>query len=153
MKKFLHCIFDPASENTLEKALCFMRVGIGILTMIHGIPKIMGGVDMWGGLGVTFMFPLGIDFMPVTWGFLAACTEFFGGISYILGLGTRISSAALSVMMFIATLWHLNRGDGYNLYSFPLSLLVVFIAFMFIGSGVCSMDNHIAMNIEEKPKF
>ena len=143
MHKFLYRLLKPASSQSTQYALCIMRIGIGLLTIGHGIPKIMGGTVMWQELG-TFVNPLGIYFLPIMWGFFGACTEFLGGIAFTLGLGTRIASICLSGMMLIATIWHVHRGDPYNLYSFPLSLIVVFVAFIIMGGGAYSIDGYLA---------
>lgn len=119
-----------------------MRIGIGLLTVIHGIPKIKGGVDTWKSLG-SAVNPLGIYFLPIIWGFLAACAEFFGGIALILGLGTRLASLALAIMMFVAAVWHIERGDKFTVYSFALSLMVVFLTWVIIGGGPFSLDRYL----------
>lgn len=133
--------FIPNAKH-IEFALTLLRVSIGVLTMIHGIPK-MGGIEVWQNLGTTFMYPLGIHFLPVMWGFLGACTEFFGGIAYILGFGTRLASFALVIMMIIATVWHVQKNDSFNIYSFPLSLIFVYLTFMIIGSGPYSLESYL----------
>jgi putative oxidoreductase len=143
MNNFFYYLTEPAAADTIQKTLCFMRVGIGILTIGHGIPKIMGGIETWRSLG-SFVNPLGIYFLPVMWGFLGACTEFFGGIALTFGLATRLASACLIVMMFVAVVWHLRRGDSYDIYSFPLSLIVIYAAFLIIGSGTFSLDYQLS---------
>lgn len=143
MNKLLYSIIKPGSPERVQQALCFLRIGIGVLTFLHGVPKIMGGVATWQQLG-TFMYPLGIYFLPVMWGFLGACAEFFGGISLVFGLGTRFSSLCLTFMMFVATVWHIHKGDPFNVYSFPLSLIVVYLAFVISGSDKYSLDYYFS---------
>lgn len=143
MNKLLYSIIKPGSSERVQQALCFLRIGIGVLTFLHGVPKIMGGVATWQQLG-TFMYPLGIYFLPVMWGFLGACTEFFGGISLVFGLGTRISSVCLTFMMFVATVWHIHKSDPFNVYSFPLSLIVVYLVFVISGSDKYSLDYYFS---------
>lgn len=126
----------------LESALTFMRVGIGILTIGHGIPKILGGLQTWNELG-KFLLPLHITFWPTFWGFVAACVEFFGGIMLVAGFGTRIASFFLIQMMVVAFIWHLSRKDSFTIYSFPLSLIVVYLGFLIVGSGPISLDRII----------
>lgn len=124
-------------------ALTMLRITIGILTIGHGIPKIMGGLQGWQQLGTTFMYPLGITFLPLVWGFLGACTEFFGGITLTMGLATRFSSFCLIIMMIIATAWHIKKGDSFQVYSFPLSLIFVYLVFLMVGGGRFSLDNYM----------
>jgi putative oxidoreductase len=145
MNAFISCLLKPTSQTNTERALCFLRISLGILTLFHGIPKIMGGFSEWAQLG-TFVQPLGIYFWPTFWGLLGACTEFFGGISLILGLGTRIAAFALTIMMFVATSWHLHRGDIFNVYSFPLTLIFVYYSFVIIGGGMYSLDSYLLRN-------
>lgn len=139
MNTFFKLILTPASPAFVELALLFMRVTLGIITMLHGFPKIMGGVPMWLQLG-TFVNPLGIYFLPLMWGFLGACTEFFGGMLLAFGLSTRIASLALVFMMIVATAWHINRGDGFQVYSYPLTLIFIFFGFFIMGAGPISLD-------------
>jgi len=135
MKLFVAQI--PSDQN--QKALFFLRLSIGLLTIIHGAPKIMGGTESWQFFGAA-MTSIGIDFLPVMWGFIAAATEFFGGIMFTCGLGTRFSSFFLALMMAIATIWHVQKGDLFMVYSFPLSVMCVFITFLWIGGGRFSLD-------------
>lgn len=97
---------------------------------------------MWRELG-TFVIPIGIHFLPLMWGFLGAVTEFFGGMMLVAGFGTRIASAALVFMMWLAFMWHINRGDSYGVYSFPLSLLIIYGAFFLISGGAFSLDGYL----------
>lgn len=142
MNKILEVILNPINQSYIQYVWCFLRVSVGILTMFHGVPK-MTGLTTWHNLGTTFMYPLGIKFLPTMWGFLGALTEFLGGILLVIGLGTRISSFALIIMMIIATAYHLNRGDSFNVYSFPLTLIFVYLAFFIAGAGIISIDNYL----------
>lgn len=143
MKKFFYSLIAPASSIHVQYALLFMRLGIGLLTIGHGIPKIAGGHEMWQFLGGA-MTNLGIHFLHPQWGFIAACTEFFGGIALTLGLGTRAVSLLLSYMMVVAFMMHINQGDPFNVYSFALSMLVIFLSFAYMGGGIFSLDHYMS---------
>jgi len=142
MNNYLFDLFVPASQELSDMALAFMRIGIGVLTIGHGLPKIMGGTAVWRSLGGV-MGVLGIHFLPTLWGFLAACAEFFGGIALTLGLGTRIAAFFLSCMMIVAFMMHKNNKDDFTVYSFALSMLVIFLSFMVMGGGVWSVDMYL----------
>jgi uncharacterized membrane protein YphA (DoxX/SURF4 family) len=90
--------------------------------------------------------PIGITFGFQFWGFLGACIELFGGLSLVLGFGTRIACVFLIGMMILATQFHLKRGDSFAVYSFPLSLIVIFIGYLIMGSGNCAFDNLLFKN-------
>lgn len=139
----LKCLCDKLNPVTqTDLAILFMRLGVGILTICHGIPKIIGGIETWTQLG-SFVKPLGINFFPILWGLLGACIEFFGGIFLALGLFTRWASLALTLMMFVATFWHISRADSFNLYSFPLMLIFVYYAFVIMGYDRLSIDYYL----------
>ena len=51
------------SGNVGNTGLLIMRVGIGILFIYHGYPKITGGPETWSGVGAA-MGTFGISFAP-----------------------------------------------------------------------------------------
>src|SRR3546814_3726868 len=67
-----------------DTGLLILRVIIGLSFMMHGYPKITGGMEMWQGLGGA-MNVFGIDFGAPFWGALAAFTEFLGGFLIVIG--------------------------------------------------------------------
>lgn len=140
MNTLFSCTCATISCTAKNFGLFILRVGIGLIFILHGYPKIMGGVAVWAGLGSSMKF-FGIPFAPAAWGFAAACSEFFGGIALVLGLGTRIASLFMSCTMIVAVSFHVSKGDGFSVYSHALSLLVVFLALVCTGSGTFSCDN------------
>lgn len=142
MNTLLEFFLRPSSADTLQLALFFLRVGIGVIMVMHGYPKIIGGVETWHSLG-NAMGNFGIHFFPVVWGFLCACTEFFGGLSFIFGIGVRFSCLLLLFAMVVALVMHLKMNDSFDVYSHALTLIVIFIAFFIIGSGTFSLDRYL----------
>src|SRR6478735_1171999 len=119
--------------------LLILRIGIGIMFMLHGFPKITGGMDKWTALGGS-MNTVGIDFMPAFWGFMAAFAEFAGGALMLLGLFFRPVTILLTITMLVATLKHAAAGDGFQGYSHALELGILFFSLFFIGPGRISLD-------------
>ena len=72
-------------NQKIDLGLLIIRIGIGISFMIHGYPKLVGGVETWKELGEVMQM-VGINFVPAFWGFMAAFAEFFGGLFLMLGL-------------------------------------------------------------------
>jgi putative oxidoreductase len=142
MNKVWYYLTAQVSFGALQYIMCFMRIGIGMLTIGHGLLKLLGGSATWYVVG-TAMNNLGIYVVPVMWGFIASCTEFFGGIALVLGLGTRIASLVLTFMMGVAFLMHIHNGDPYTMYSFPLSVGIIFISFFCSGAGYWSIDYYL----------
>ncbi len=130
-------------EYAHDLGLLIMRVGIGLIFIMHGYAKIMGGSTQWLWLGSQMSF-IGIQVYPTFWGFLAACSEFFGGILLLLGLGTRFVVFFMACVMFVATIMHYTQGDPFGTYAHPLALLIVFIGLLFAGSGKYSIDAMIS---------
>lgn len=119
--------------------LLILRLGLGAMMMVHGLPKIMGGPAGWEGLGGS-MKVVGIDFLPTVWGFLAAISEGLGGFLLILGLFFRPVNMLLVFTMIIAALVHFGKGDGLDGAGHAIELGIVFLSLIFIGPGKYSID-------------
>lgn len=120
--------------------LLIMRIGLGIMFMLHGFPKLSGGPEKWIGIGGSMKL-IGIDFIPVFWGFMAAATETFGGFLLILGLFFRPVNMLLVFTMAIAALVHLSDPkQGINDASHAIELAIVCLSLIFIGPGKYSID-------------
>lgn len=119
--------------------LLVMRLGLGLAFILHGSDKMFGGPDAWTTLGGN-MAPLGITFLPMLWGFLAAFAEFGGGILLILGLAFRPAALMLLCTMIVATFTLYKGGQDFNTYSHPLKMAFVFFALLFVGPGRFSID-------------
>lgn len=126
-------------KNLLHFGILLLRIGIGVSMMMHGIPKLMAGPEMWTGLGGA-MGNLGITFAPTFWGFMAAFAEGVGGLLIALGLFVRPVSLMLVFNMIVAMMMHIAQGDGFMGYGHALDLLIIFAALLFIGAGKYSLD-------------
>ena len=141
----MKCLIDLVLSNSLQAkdvGLLIIRLGLGCLFLRHGLPKILNGTQEWLWLG-SKMSNMGINIFPLFWGLCAALTEFFGGISLIFGLGTRIACFFMSFVMFVALIHHLKKGDSFGYYSHPFALMFVFIGLMIAGAGKYSLDNYL----------
>jgi putative oxidoreductase len=119
--------------------LLILRVGLGVMMITHGFPKLAKGPAGWEGLGGS-MQVVGIDFLPVFWGFMGAAAEAIGGLFLILGLFFRPVNVLLVITMFIAALVHFGKGDGLSGASHAIELGIVFFSLIFIGPGKYSID-------------
>ena len=128
------------SDKLIHLSLLIIRLGIGFSFIMHGYSKMFGGVEKWEKLGNN-MALLGITFLPVFWGMMAAISEFFGGIFIALGLGTRIFSILMSFTMLVAMLRHISAGDSFGKISHPFEMLVIFIALIIAGGGKYAIDS------------
>lgn len=128
------------TEKSRDIGLFILRLGLGSMFIYHGYPKITGGASVWSGLGMA-IGNLGITFVPVFWGFMAAFSEFFGGICLILGLFFRPACALMFFTMSVAVLMHLKNGDGFSAASHAVECGIVFFSLIFTGPGSFSISN------------
>ena len=126
-----------------DEGLLLLRVGIGLMFLYHGWPKVTGGVAVWTKLGASMKF-LGIGFMPAFWGFMAAAAEFGGGLLLIAGLLFRPTCAMLVSTMAVAVAMKLGTGAGLSGAAHPLELGIVFLSLILIGPGRYSLDARCA---------
>ena len=119
--------------------LLILRVGLGVMFILHGWPKIKGGPEMWTGVGGS-MANFGVTAVPVLWGFLAALSEFGGGICLVLGFAFRPACLLMLCTMIVATMHHLKAGDGLMVASHAIEDGVAFLAMTILGPGKYSID-------------
>lgn len=119
--------------------LLVLRIGLGVMFLWHGAPKLLGGPEKWEKLG-SAMTSTGINAIPVFWGFMASFSEFFGGICLILGLLFRPACTLLTITMAVAASMHLGKGDGLNGASHAIEDGIVFLSLLLIGPGKYSID-------------
>ncbi len=130
------------SYNYKDAGLLILRIGIGLMFVLHGFPKMMGGKEKWVQLGEA-MQVVGISQYPEIWGYLAAFAELVGGILLMFGLLHRAVCFLLFFTMVIAAAKHLAMGDGIMRSSHAIESAVLFFSLMFIGPGRISVDQVI----------
>jgi putative oxidoreductase len=130
MKKFF---------NNPDFGLLFLRLGLGVFLISHGVMKLMGGKDMMTNIGQA-MSVYSITAFPLFWGLLAALSETIGGLCLILGFQVRIASFFVAGTMFTAFMVHFTAGDSFLKYAWSAEMCIVFISLMFIGAGKYSID-------------
>jgi putative oxidoreductase len=120
-----------------------MRLVLGAIMVAHGYGKIIPR-------GALYNFAQAVSHMgfPVWLGYVAAFTEFFGGMLLILGLLTRIAALGTAIDMAVAVIKvHLHNGltghNGQGGFEFPLALFVVSLMLVFTGAGLLSLDHTV----------
>lgn len=134
--------FLDTQENRIDFGLVTIRMMFGVIFIFHGSQKLFGA---FGGHGVEgmAMFLQSMSFpLPYLNAWMAALTEFIGGVLLILGFASRISSLLLSFTMIVASFtahagsFDIQKGG----MEYPLSLSVILIALAFMGSGRYSLS-------------
>ena len=127
-------------ESKRDVGILILRLGTGIsFLFIHGWNKFFGGPEKWAKIGKA-MPTFGLEFLSVFWGFMAAISEFGGGLFLILGLFTRTTSSFMAFTMIVAFSKHLANLDPWSRVFYPVEMLSIFLALIFIGAGKYSLD-------------
>lgn len=116
-------------------ALVALRVGLGVIMIAHGYPKVFGGMQKHA----EFVATLG---MPAWLAYLSAAAELLGGILLLAGLLTRLAALAITIDLAVAIAkvhWK-NGFTGTGNYQFPLAIAVGTFALIFFGSGPVGLD-------------
>lgn len=128
----------PPSYST-DLGLLILRAGIGIMFILHGLPKIVGGPERWEALAQTGLPFLPTGILSILLGLAAAVAEFGGGLFLTVGRYHRIACAALAATMAVAVSTKLGDVTGIMDFAFkagwPLELLIVFVALFLTGPG------------------
>src|ERR1041385_5416558 len=114
--------------TAIDLALLIVRVVLGVIFIAHGAQKLFG---WYGGAGITgtvnMMGNLGTAHpVPLAW--VAALSEFFGGLFVLFGFLTPFAGALIiSVMLSAIVNVHLKNGffNGKRGYEFNLSLIAM----------------------------
>lgn len=135
MKKFFQTSVHSSCTST---GLLFVRLVMGAAMILHG----------WGKIQSPFSW-MPDSPVPGFFQFLAAFSEFGGGIALILGLLTRLASLGIGFTMLVAFYFHavilgdpfVSKGGG----SYELSLVFLSISVLLImsGPGKYSLDKVI----------
>jgi putative oxidoreductase len=144
----LESIFAPYHDW----GLLILRVGLALVFIAHGWPKINPNSPMKGVTGMTgFLTQMGVP-MPALFAWIVALLETIGSIMLILGIGTRILALAFVVNMAMA-IWLARirmmksafAGGNAIGWEFEFVLLVGALALLFTGGGAISLDKMIGL--------
>ena len=115
-----------------DLALLLLRVVLGIVMLVHGVPKLLhfGGIAQgFAGMGIP---------APTLAALFAALAEAGGGVLMLLGVATDVAGLLLAIDMLGAIIFvHAAKGfsAGNGGYEFPLVLLTMALAIAFAGPG------------------
>ena len=127
-----------------DTGLLLLRVLIGLSFLIHGLPKLTEGPDLWIKLGKSMQF-VGVGAYPIVWGLMAALSESLGGFLLLIGFMFRPACLFLLITMAVATIMHFNTTPGgllekWSVASHAIELGSVFLSLLLIGPGRYSVD-------------
>jgi putative oxidoreductase len=121
----------------MNAALLFVRIAIGLVFLYHGSGILFAA---FGGPGPA-QFAAGMH-MPLALGYLVGIGQFFGGLGILFGIFTRVSAAAIAIIMIGAIiLVHMPHGFNINQggIEYAFTELMVALALVFTGPGEYSL--------------
>ncbi|MBS1513288.1 MAG: DoxX family protein [Bacteroidetes bacterium] len=133
MKKLLSTKYSAGAFNT---AMLILRLGLGILMMLHGYQKLVH----FGDLHNKFMNFLGIgSTLSLA---LVIFAEFFCSLFLILGLFSRLATIPLIITMCVV-IFKVNNGHfvDEDLHAEPALYLIGYLTVLLVGPGKISIDN------------
>jgi putative oxidoreductase len=146
----------PLWRTCTARAACLDWAGpLGLRLLIAyefweaGVEK-FGGENWFADIQDQFPFPFSVLPASLSWT-LATWSELLGAVALVLGLGTRLASAALMVLTVVA--WAaVHAGHGFNVcdngFKLPLIYLVMFLPLLLSGPGRASLDHWIAKRLD-----
>lgn len=139
----LENIFAPYSDW----GLLILRLGVGIIMLVHGWPKLNPNSPMKGTAGFTAgLEQMGVP-LPTFFAWVVALLETVGAVLLILGLGTRILAIGFAIDMLVAIV-RARRPMGASFgpsqsgigWEFEFMLLAAALALLFTGAGSIALD-------------
>lgn len=115
-----------------------VRFIAGAILIYHGYGKLFGGAAPM--VATHVIAKLGLpDPLAIT--YFLGCLEFFGGIAVAIGFLTRPVALALAIEFIVIAFWYFPHGYGASEY--PVTLLFLYVAILFGGGGLYSVDSAI----------
>lgn len=126
-----------------------MRLVLGVAMTFHGYSKVVptGGFHRGNAFSALDHFAHYVSSLglPFWLGYVAALTEFLGGILILLGLLTRFAAFMVACNMAVALVM-VNRHHGYSGSEYSLALFVIALMLLFFGAGTLAMDRKIGLS-------
>ena len=136
MNKLKAWFLVPTLSNKASLALLILRLIAGAAMAQHG----------WGKMQQPFSW-MPLSPIPGFFQFLAAFSEFGGGIAWIVGALVPLASLGMAITMLVAASFHafvmgdpmVSKGGGSS-YELAIIYLAISLVFMFVGPGKFSLD-------------
>jgi putative oxidoreductase len=143
---------EVAIAMSIALGLLILRLVVGLTLAAHGAQKLFG---WFGGSGMTgwTQAVTKLRIRPAQpWAWVAALSEFGGGLLLALGFLSPLGSLAIAGAMLVAIATvHFPRGFFVTKggYEFNLTLIAAVAALALIGPGAYSLDTALRLHLPE----
>ena len=126
-------------RRAVDVALLVARLIVGVIFVAHGSQKLFGA---FGGPGLA-----GVVGMMGPLGYLVTIGEFFGGLGLILGVLSRFSAAALTLIMLgaIAMVHGKNGFFAPTGFEYNLALIGLLAPILIAGPGRFALSHFLPL--------
>lgn len=127
---------ESVKQASHHFAILLLRMIAGLSMAYHGYQKIFvfGAMDEFAQNVSTLNLPF-----PLILAWVAALSEFLGGLLVAIGLLTRIFSFLIFLTMLIAV-FVAHRGDAFSVRELAVIYMALFGALTLTGGGQFSLD-------------
>ncbi|MBU9723251.1 MULTISPECIES: DoxX family protein [Bacillaceae] len=129
-----------------EIGALLLRVMLGIVFLAHGASKFQGGIENIVGWFESIGLPGALAYVVAT-------IELVGGIALILGIGTRIVSALIGLIMIGAIVTVQFAAGFLDGYAYDLVLLIMAVYLVLNGSKLLSIGQLIFRGQDNDDSF
>lgn len=122
--------------SATDWSLLILRLALAAIFIAHGGQKVFGWFGGQGLAATAQSFSnLGIS---APFAYLAAFTEFFGGVAVLIGVLSRLASLGLATVMLVAV-YKIHWANGFFLsdqgFEYNLALFAMSLALILAGPG------------------
>ncbi|WP_216831335.1 DoxX family protein [Alkalihalobacterium elongatum] len=133
-------------SNKNEIGAFLLRVVLGVVFLAHGAAKFQGGIENIVG----WFDSIGL---PGALAYVVAIIELAGGIALILGIGTRIVSVLIGLIM-VGAIFTVNLAAGFlEGYAFDLVLLTMAAFIVLNDSKLYSLGQLVIKSRKNQDPF
>ena len=127
-----------------------MRLALGLIMVSYGYQKVIPHGALY-----NFTHMAGHLGLPAWLGYVAAFTEFFGGMLLILGLFTRVPAFLMVIeMAVVIDKVHLhNHFVGNAAFALSLACMAIALMLVFTGSGALALDDLVGRGGSPKARI
>ena len=129
-----------SSYDLMSVGLLILRITLGSIFFAHGAQKVLGWFGGYGLKGTQGHFK-SVLHIPAPLFYVAAFTEFFGGIALVAGILTQLAALGIVVVMTVAILkahakngFFLSSAKGQG-FEFNLALIAMALLLLLTGPG------------------